>query len=195
MSIRYSFWARTYYQELRARGKAHNAAVRTLAFKFDNNDADEMSRADRLHETLLTYVETVSGDKHIYERLALDKALQAQFDNVIEVAGRSSSDLVNVFYKIHPEKVQALGASAIAALANKAYTIAAQRGSSWVVAGPLFAGLMFTLGHGCLADPQFPWVAKTLINTESTDAIGILKQLFRKFYIFLNQSKSNIEGS
>jgi len=34
MSIRYSFWARTYYQELRERGKAHNAAVRALAFKW-----------------------------------------------------------------------------------------------------------------------------------------------------------------
>lgn len=34
MSIRYSFWAKTYYLELRARGKAHNAAVRALAFKW-----------------------------------------------------------------------------------------------------------------------------------------------------------------
>ena len=34
MSIRYSFWAKTYYQELRDRGKAHNAAVRALAFKW-----------------------------------------------------------------------------------------------------------------------------------------------------------------
>lgn len=34
MSMRYSFWARTYYQELRDRGKAHNAAVRALAFKW-----------------------------------------------------------------------------------------------------------------------------------------------------------------
>jgi transposase len=34
MSIRYSFWAKTYYQELRERGKAHNAAVRALAFKW-----------------------------------------------------------------------------------------------------------------------------------------------------------------
>ncbi len=34
MTIRYSFWAKTYYQELRARGKAHNAAVRAFAFKW-----------------------------------------------------------------------------------------------------------------------------------------------------------------
>jgi hypothetical protein len=35
MPIRYSFLARTYcHQELRDRGKAHNAAVRTVAFKW-----------------------------------------------------------------------------------------------------------------------------------------------------------------
>lgn len=162
---------------------------------FDKNEADEMSRADRLHKTLLVYIETVSGNEHDYERLAINRSLQAQFDNVVEFAGRPSSDLVNVFYKIHPEKVQALGEPAIAALVNKANAIAAQRGSSWVAAGPLFAGLMFTLGHGCFVDPQFPWVAKTLNNTKSTDTIGILKQLFQKFFIFLNQAKANIEVS
>ncbi len=160
---------------------------------FDKNEADEMSRADRLHEALLAYIETVSGKGHDYERLAINRALQAQFDNVVEFADRPSSDLVNVLYKIHPEKVQALGEAAIAALVNKAYAIAEQRGSSWVAARPLFAGLMFTLGHGCFADPQFHWIARTLNNTESTDTITVLKHLYQKFFIFLNQAKSNME--
>ena len=33
-SIAYSAWARAYYQQQRARGKAHHAAVRALAFKW-----------------------------------------------------------------------------------------------------------------------------------------------------------------
>ena len=33
-SIRHSFWARVYYQQQRDKGKAHQAAVRTLAFKW-----------------------------------------------------------------------------------------------------------------------------------------------------------------
>jgi transposase len=33
-SIRYSTWARAYYDQMRARGLAHHAAVRTLAFKW-----------------------------------------------------------------------------------------------------------------------------------------------------------------
>jgi transposase len=34
LSIRYSSWARAYYQQQRARGKKHHAAVRALAFKW-----------------------------------------------------------------------------------------------------------------------------------------------------------------
>jgi transposase len=33
-SIRHSFWARAYYEQQRARGKSHQAAVRALAFKW-----------------------------------------------------------------------------------------------------------------------------------------------------------------
>ena len=33
-SIRHSFWARVYYQQQREKGKAHQAAVRALAFKW-----------------------------------------------------------------------------------------------------------------------------------------------------------------
>ena len=34
LSIRYSFWAKAYYDQQIARGKLHNAAVRSLAFKW-----------------------------------------------------------------------------------------------------------------------------------------------------------------
>jgi hypothetical protein len=101
---------------------------------------------------------------------------------------------VNVLYSIHPEKVQTLGESAIAALVDKAYTMAAERGSSWLVGGPLFAGLMFTFGHGCFADPQYPWIAGTLENAKSTDATAVLERLFQKFLVFLNQAKSKLEA-
>ena len=34
LSIRYSFWAKSYYQSQRNKGKSHNVAVRALAFKW-----------------------------------------------------------------------------------------------------------------------------------------------------------------
>jgi len=33
-SIRHAFWAQVYYQQQRDKGKAHQAAVRALAFKW-----------------------------------------------------------------------------------------------------------------------------------------------------------------
>jgi hypothetical protein len=33
-SVRHSFWAKAYYEQQRAKGKSHQAAVRALAFKW-----------------------------------------------------------------------------------------------------------------------------------------------------------------
>jgi len=161
---------------------------------FDKNNADEMARADRLYDVIMEYVDTASGPQHEYERLALNRAVQARYESVMAFAKRPTSDLVNVLYRIHPEKVQTLGGSAITALVDKAYVIAASQVSGWVEGGPLFAGLMFTFGHGCFADPQYPWIAGILENSRSTEAPVVLERLFQKFMIFLNQAKSNLEA-
>ena len=76
---------------------------------FDHNDAGEMVRADRLYDTLLAYIDTVSGPLHEYERLALNRAVQSQFENVIAFAKRPSSDLVNVLYTIHLRRCKLSG--------------------------------------------------------------------------------------
>jgi len=34
LTVRYSFWARAYYQQQEARGKPHNTIIRALAFKW-----------------------------------------------------------------------------------------------------------------------------------------------------------------
>jgi hypothetical protein len=161
---------------------------------WDKNDADETARADRLYDKITAYVDFTSGPQHEYERLALSRAVQTRPDDLGAFAKRPASDLVGVLSAIHPQKVQTLGKSAIVALVEKAYAAAAKRGASWAVGGPLFAGLMFTFGHGCLADPQYPWIAGTLEDTGSSDASVVLERLFQKFRIFLRQAQSRFEG-
>jgi hypothetical protein len=34
MTVRYSFWARAYYEQQQAKGKPHNTIIRSLAFKW-----------------------------------------------------------------------------------------------------------------------------------------------------------------
>lgn len=160
---------------------------------FDQNDAGELVRADRLYGMIMEYVDTTSGPQHEYERLALNRAVQAQYENVVAFAKRPTSDLVNALYRIHPEKVQILGEYAIAALVDKAYSIAAGQGSGWFDGGPLFACLMFAFGHGCFNDPQYPWIAGALENAKSTEATVVFERLFQKFLVFLNQAKSKLE--
>lgn len=56
-SVRYSFWAKAYYQQQIARGKHHNTAIRALAFKWirivfkcwkDNKPYDETTYLEAL---------------------------------------------------------------------------------------------------------------------------------------------------
>lgn len=161
---------------------------------FVKDETGEMIRADRLYDTIIEYVATTSGPQHEYERRALNRAVQARYENVIAFAKQPTSDLVNVLYGVHPEKVQTLGESAITALVDEAYAMATEYGTSWVIGGPLFAGLMFTLGHGCFADRQYPWINGTLENAKSDEAAIVLERLFQKFLIFLNQAKSRLEA-
>jgi hypothetical protein len=99
---------------------------------------------------------------------------------------------VDALHQIHPEKVQFLGKAAIADLVDEAYAVVAKRGSSWIAGGPLFAGLMFTFGHGCIADPQYPWISGTLENARLNEASIILERLFQKFVVFLTQARYNL---
>jgi hypothetical protein len=57
-SIRHAFWAQVYYQQQRDKGKAHQAAVRALAFKWirvlyrcwqDRTPYDEATYLQALH--------------------------------------------------------------------------------------------------------------------------------------------------
>jgi hypothetical protein len=162
---------------------------------FDEDDAGEMARADRLYEKVMEFVDITSGQQHEYEKLALSRAAQARYENVISFAQRPASDLVGVLYKVYPEKAQYIGEAAVSALVEKAYAIAANRGPSWAKGGALFAGLMFAFGHGCFSDPQYPWIAGSLEKAESRDAASAnFEPLFRKFSIYLGRAKNNLEA-
>jgi hypothetical protein len=53
---------------------------------FDKDDTDEMVRADRLYDKIMEYVDITSGPQHEYERLALNRAVQVRYENVITFA-------------------------------------------------------------------------------------------------------------
>ena len=161
---------------------------------YEADDGQEMHRANRLYESVMDYVDQTSGPQHDYERLALTRAVRARYEHVVALAGRPASDVVDVLHRVYPEKAQYIGDAALAALVEMGRAMAAERGSSWAVGGPLFAGLLFTFGHGCFADPQFPWISGTLDNAGSSGAAATLERLFQKFSIYLDRAKANLEA-
>ena len=157
------------------------------------DDSSEMERADELHRRLMHYAEATGGPRHVFEALALERALGVRDDSVGAFADRPPQALVEVLQAIHPEKVECIGRAAVLELVQQAFAAALQRNPAWHGAGPLFAGLMFTLGHGCLVDPQYGWIAQGLGGYGAT-AADAPQRLFRTFMAFLFKCRSNLGG-
>lgn len=159
-----------------------------LAPFLDPASGGQLERAKKIHQRLLDYVAQVSGRQHQYERDALGRAGQARFEHIAILNGRSVDDTVTVLARIHPEKCAYIGRENMALLVQVAKDQAAMLGGGWRTASPLFAGLMFTFGHGCLEDIQFPWIGNTVEKWRGADPELATRQLFDKFLAYLGQA-------
>ena len=65
----------------------------------------------------------------------------------------------------YPEKCDAAGAAAVRAVIAKGRRAAGEHQLPAGSGGTVFAALMLAFGHGCPADPQFPWIAGNLRET------------------------------
>lgn len=169
--------------------------------QLNNPGTDELVRADRLHQAAVHYVEQTSGPGHVYERQALERLRRASFEDLAAYAGGPSRSLVPVLGAFHPEKLHCVGEEALARLARSAYANAELRGPDWALLGPLLAGLMFTFGHGCATDPQFPWIAKALARPTAengptgTAVRARLENLFDRFLTFAGSAGERLAGA
>src|SRR5262249_46656665 len=63
---------------------------------------------------------------------------------------------------IFPEKAEYVGEANLTTLINEARTEATDLGFESVRAQVLLVALKFAFGHGCMADPLYPWISRTL---------------------------------
>ncbi len=154
--------------------------------------ADQMTRADRLYRKTMHYIEMVAGRDLEYEREALYRIVGPTPVAFTFSAG-DTSGIPAFFRKIYPQKCEYLGDSALEDLAQRGISSAgAYSGSSR--AAMIFAGLMFIFGHGCLSDPQFPWITNTLEKDAEGDADAKIERLYSKTRIYLENALKGLEG-
>jgi hypothetical protein len=124
----------------------------------------ELARADRLHDQAMAYRDRVIGPDFAAEAAAIRRLLK---DPVATwLAGDHSDTAVEARMRAtYPEKCDAAAPGAVRAVIANGRRAAAASGLPAAAGGALFAALMLAFGHGCPADPQFPWIADNLRDT------------------------------
>lgn len=164
-----------------------------------DRDHTAIERADRLHEILLAYIDTVSGRGHALEAAAAQAGLQWEFERLQALAQRPPGEWVGALAAAWPAKAKVVGPQALEALVHAAQAQAAEwaaeRGPAWQAAGPLLAALMLSFGHGWLQDPQFGWLSQTLQGPPGEPAESALRRLHRRYMAFLQQTRDQLAAT
>jgi hypothetical protein len=133
----------------------------------DRRVTDEMTRADRLQKQAVGFYDSVLGPDYEHERAAIQRLRENDLENLPERDDALRADLLARLGTIYPEKAQYVGRAALEALLAHAARVARACSLGTPSGVALFMAMMFAFGHGCDGDPQFPWIAQVLVETES----------------------------
>ena len=155
----------------------------------------QMERADFLYRRTLHYREKVAGPADEYTLQAL-RRIRAWAEQPLPFTG---DDLVPAmlreFQRIYPEKAGYTGEEALGELIREGRTTAAIYRFSTVRAIALLVVLMLAFGHGCSADPLYPWIQRTLEDEAIQNPDARARRLERKALTWLDRVLAYFAGS
>jgi hypothetical protein len=128
----------------------------------DQNIKDQMARAESLYNKFAEYAEKVLEPKNIYEKEALHRITRQRLKDFPMLEDSFENDVTRWLWEIYPEKCNYVGEPALTELVQNARLEANNYGINFCPGTTLVALALFAFGHGCLSDPQFPWIAETL---------------------------------
>jgi hypothetical protein len=153
--------------------------------RFLNTDADQMQRAEQIHQWVLDYQEQVYGPEAVNVR----KALEALSDLAQKPVTFSADDFVPaMLQEMHhafPRKAAYIGAGGLTALIHEGRSEARKYRFPTVRGEGLIVTLKFGFGHGCTDDPLYPWISRTLNDEKIIDPAARAERLEKKAVTWL----------
>jgi len=147
---------------------------------------DEMWRAERMQEAHNEYIETVAGPDNVNVNAAL-YALRDLARNFQEVPEEQlESTLMAEISRGFPQRAAYLGDAILLEIIRHGRSEARTFGLDSPRGQVLIVGLMSAFGHGCAADPLYPWISRTLSDPEIADGRARAERLERKAITWLN---------
>lgn len=135
----------------------------------DRSNTPQMLRAQQLYDRTVDYLDKVAGPDDSYALAAYKKlAFWAQQPLKI-TANNFVNDMVNELVGLYPQKAHYVGRDHLETLVRKGMGGAQRQHFTTVRDAVLVTILMFAFGHGCGADPLYPWIGKSLNDEPGAD--------------------------
>jgi hypothetical protein len=155
---------------------------------------DQMQRAERIAGRVGDYHDRVNGPNGVNVRSALEAvAALARAPKTFSAAG-FVPELLHEMHRIFPLRTAYIGESALTMLIREGRAVAREKGFSSLRAEALIVVLMFAFGHGCVADPLYPWISQTLADEKIVDPAARADRLERKAVTWLDHVLSRSSG-
>lgn len=156
------------------------------AILTDRDSVPQMQRAERLHEKTLDYRKKVAGPDDAYTLKAL-RNLWLLVQQPLELSSENFVPAMRLeIARVYPQKAAYVGVEGIEALIRKGIAGARKQHFSTVRGVTLVITLMLAFGHGCGADPLYPWIGRTLKDEKITDPEARSKRLEKKALTWLD---------
>lgn len=158
-----------------------------------NQDGEpQMRRAERLYARTMDYRHKVMGSQDAFALQAL-RNIRAFAAGPVEFApAQLVPFMLDEIARIYPEKAAYVGTAALSALIRRADQGARNLRFTTPRAIAIVVVLMLAFGHGCGADPFYPWIGRTLKDERITDPAAKAERLENRALIWLDAVLANL---
>jgi hypothetical protein len=155
--------------------------------------ADQMQRAEQIHQGYLDYLERVSGPDAENVHKAL-KDLLAFARTPVTFSSDFASDMLREMNRIFPQKTAYVGEPGLRALIDEGIEEARAYYFPTIRETALLVILKYSFGHGCTDDPLYPWISRTLKDEKIVDPTARAARLEKKALTWLEHVVARNEG-
>jgi len=153
----------------------------------------QMQRATRLYEKMLAYRAAVFGPANAFTLSAFGRLQTLTQEPFAPLAGDANTALCRWLAFIHPEKTAFLGPDALAALVGEGLDKARRLSASTDLEVASMVAFMLMFGHGCMADPLYPWIGRAWSKSGVTHSLGRAARLEQRLSAWLAQARIHQE--
>lgn len=152
----------------------------------------QLARADALHVATMQYRERVIGPKFEVEAAAIKRLVQVPVKDWL-AGDHSDAGIETRMRAVYPEKCNEAEPSAVRTVIARGRKSAERERLPTHTGGTVFSALMLAFGHGCVTDPQFPWIAKNLKETQDQPGDQRVEKLATRAIAYLSAGLAELE--